>query len=321
MLELLHGPAPRLLADASPAPDVTGTFWVDEIGLCAWHHGGAVEPSYYITQLDGLTHLRGGTQAGLTNWAHFSIEQNSPNIYTVDVTKENVYSFDTQVGNIIELFQSSSTINQFDKCDVLCTDRWVTARRFTDTTLRVSYKPIDGSGAFVVEASISGIPTRTGTDGLCTWSQTGRLNEFYIITDAGVAIRYNVATKEFFPGTLAYLPANRKAWYSARFNVFVVLFEDDTMSIYAATPRPYLLSNPAPVAPLVRGQLCTVQTQLLGQDNEPCPDEVITWTLVSGDGDLLTAQSTTDLDGYAQALYLAPMTGGINPTIQVQARF
>lgn len=318
MLEHLYGPSPRLLPDSTEALELTGTFWDDTIGLCGWHRGSGAFPLYMITQFDGLTHIRGGTQAGMTNWASFAIEQNSSNVYTFGNFDGTVYHFDKQVGNITDVFIDGGGIAQFSDCDYLCPDRWLTAFRFNDGSLRVSFKPVDGSADFVVESFITDI---VGPSGKACWSHTGDPNLAYIVTTSGVAIKYNVTTKTFLPESIAYLPANRKAWYSPRFDVFVLLFDDNTVGVYASAPRPYSLSNPVAVPNLTRAQIGTVQVQLLGQNGEPCPDELIDWALTAGDGELLTLQSTTDANGYAQAQYLAPMTGGTNPTIQAQMRF
>jgi hypothetical protein len=299
---------------------MSGTFWKDDIGLCAWQPY-ILGPSYAITQMDGLTHIRGGTQAGMTNWFQFSIEQGSYNIYTVDGFLQNVYRFDYYVGSITTLLVGGGVINQFADCDVLCPDRWLTALRYNDATMKVRYKPIDGSVDWVVEATIADIPTRAGATGKCTWSKTENNDEFYIISEGGSAIRYNATTKTFDAASLKLLPVNRKAWYSPRFDVFIVLFADNTVAVYAAAPQPAALTAPVAVPNLTRAQVCTVRTQLLGADGEACPNELIDWTLTAGDGELLTAQSTTDADGYATAQYLAPMTGGTNPTIAAEMRF
>jgi hypothetical protein len=321
VLELLYGAVPRRLSDGTDAPGLTGTFWDDAIGLCGWQYGGSYNPSYWITQLDGLTHMRGGTQAGLTNWDSFAIEQGNENTYVFGQFNDYVYSFDKHVGAIIELVAGTGVVNEFSGCDLRCPDRWLYALRDNAGNLRVYYKPLDGAVDGTQEAIITGIPAQSGASGLCTWSKTNIVDEFYIITDGGSAIIYNTTTKTFYPETLAYLPKNRKAWYSPRFDVFVVLFNINTMSVYASSPEPYSLSNPVAVPSLTRGRVCTVRTQLLGDMDEPCPDELVNWSLTAGSGELLTLQSTTDSDGYADAQYLAPMTGGTDPTIEAQVRF
>lgn len=319
MLEKLYGASPLRFADNSAPPSVGSPLWDDAVGLCWWHDGGGgVDPSYYVTQMDGLTHLRGGTMAYLTRWS-LVYAQNTLDFYGINsYTWDSYYRFDKQVGALNSPPYSAAPGSNFYLFQYLCVDRWLLAFRYNDSSLRVTKVALDGSGGGIVEASISGIE---GASGGTTFSRTNLPYIVWIITNGGTAIQYNLTTKTFLPETICYLPAHRAAWYSPRFNVFIVLFNDATLSVYAAAPLPDTLANPTAVPSLTRAQVNTVRTRLLGSNSEPCAGELVTWSLTAGSGELLTAQSTTDSNGYATAQYLAPMTGGTNPTIQAQVKF
>jgi hypothetical protein len=139
----------------------------------------------------------------------------------------------------------------------------------------------------------------------------------------GAVFHYDTATKAFL-NYKAFLPPNIAAWYSPSLGVYVVLTGTalvPTVSIYADVPQPYALSNPVPASALTVGRVTSVSVTLTGQQGEPCPDELIEWTLVSGDGSLDSIQSTTDTNGTAAVNYVAPLSLGTNPTIAADVVF
>jgi hypothetical protein len=60
--------------------------------------------------------------------------------------------------------------------------------------------------------------------------------------------------------------------------------------------------------------------RLTGSNGEPCPGELVGWTM-TGDGSLLADQSTTDGNGYAFTQYVAPFSIVTSPTITATVLF
>jgi len=92
--------------------------------------------------------------------------------------------------------------------------------------------------------------------------------------------------------------------YAPEFGVIVSLHGDTThepttMRIWSLENVPTAISNPVLIAGSTKqGYLATYQVRVLSDHSEPCPDELVDWSL-SGAGILLATQSTTDEDGYA----------------------
>jgi hypothetical protein len=313
VLELLAGPYSRLLSDGSAPPDVSAMFWDDRLGIANWSRTGG--SSYAITQLDGSAFTRA---AAPTTMSHFILNQSTADWIFADQFQRSVYYFDSNAGVIGDSLGFYGPVSSLADARILCSDRWLAAYKYSDGTFKVRSKALDLSGSWVDEAVITGA---TGTNGVSSVSKTSKNDEFYFTSIGGFSVKYNVTTKQFDASTVSFMPTNKFCWYSPKLNVFVLVDANSKIQIYAATPKPNTISNPAAVGSFLRGQINTVRVRLLGSNNEPCPNELVNWMLTSGSGNLLTAQSTTDSSGYASAKYLAPLTGGSAPVIQAEVRF
>lgn len=310
MLELLAQNT-RAYANGDPAPGFVGPLWDDRFGIGDWRDAFA---QYFCTQIDGLTYLRGGSfQMG-----HFVIDRSNGEWVITNLGEDKAYYFDVLAGAVNASVGVDGATAALDKAGVMCADRWLRAFLYSNGTLEVQSKPFDLSAGWTSEATYTGLSG--SAYGYATWSKTARAGRFYVISGGGPGAVYDADAQEFVSGTAVYLPANDAAFYSPRLKVFLVL-DGASVSVYAASPLPSSLSNPAAVGTLTRGRVNTVRVRLLGGNSEPCVGELVNWSLTAGDGELLTQQSQTGADGYAAALYLAPLTGGTNPTIEAQVNF
>jgi hypothetical protein len=301
VLEVLAGPFDRLLPDSSTAPSVPDAFWDDRLGLGGWHsaHG------YYVTQLDGTTHQR----ARAYQMGRFAIDDTTDGWLQTSVTNAQAYPWDYASGTRTGAAVIAGGTNDAD-FDVRLPDRLLRARK-SGGSLVVEWRPTDLSAGWVTEATVS-----VGGSGADVHvSRAGGLRYWLACEDGRTALYDSLAVAWLRTGM--YLPAHDGAWYSPRLGVFVAL-DSDQVSVYAATPLPTTVA--APSGSPVRGRVNIVTTRVTGSNGEACPEELVDWALTAGSGEMIDAQSTTDDEGYATARYLAPMTGGTNPTIRAQVK-
>jgi hypothetical protein len=128
---------------------------------------------------------------------------------------------------------------------------------------------------------------------------------------------YDINTKEV--SHLMYLSiASLGMVFAERWGVIVSLHQPTTegthnqVRIWSLETTPISLTNPVVMdsEDAKAGHVATWMVQALGDRNDPCVDEVITWTL-EGKGRLVTRQSKTDVDGkaYTQARFGVYDTG------------
>lgn len=305
MLEKLAGPFNRLLPDSSAAPASQDTFWDDRLGLACWNGGYG----YYVTQLDGKTHLR----ARPFSMGRFIIDETTSGWAQTTTTESAAYPFDHASGTRSGPAIWSGGAGTTSDIAVRLPDRLLRVVRYNDY-LEANWRPSDLSADWDYEA-VGDIGGTGG--GLPVWSRAGRAGLYWLVMPSdGRAIMYDATAREFL-GAVSFLPANTGAWYSPRLGVFVVLASGQ-VSVYATAPLPTTVA--APTGSPVRGRLVTVTTRVTGSNGEGCPDELVDWALTAGSGEMVGAQSTTDANGYATAQYLGPMSGGTNPTIRAQVK-
>jgi hypothetical protein len=309
VLEKLAGPFTRFLPNGSTPAMPQWATWVDELGLCAVMEGA----SSSVTQIDGATYKR-ATLPNVSYW---------PFIFNDDVNAlwigHDVYGY------------------TFDK--IACTISASPVAQTADGGIYFWADCIRGGYAYRVGASYYGLIVERKTadfsayystiataggftvapSGQAYFSKGAVDGEIYLTCESGPGISYNIDTNTF--GTRFYLPNNKGAWYSKRLGAFVVLLPDNSISIYATTPKPASLSNPTDVSGFASGQISSVRVRLLGSNSEPCAGELVDWSITAGGGAMLDEQTTTNATGYAYARYLAPLPGGANPTISAKVEF
>lgn len=318
MLEHLAGPFAIHDSDGgaitlSPiSGSVAPIIWDDDVGLIGYAASGSFT-GYAVVQLDGLAYLR----ANLTIHGPLIHEFPSANLLAMaSIFRDALFAFDKASGvvgdpvlGIPYPVTGYTAVNYVHGLGARVTDRYLQVInglvKWTSLT-----DPTSPATEYTFTGSLSGWPQ---------FSPTRFTNVVCLIWPAGTVAYYDWVQKtEVF--ARQYLPANHGAWFSPRLGIFVVLDASNQINVYATTVRPYALSNPAAVTPFARGKVSDVTVTLTGSNGEPCPNEVIEWSM-TGDGALTAAQSTTDSAGVARNRYVASLTPVTDPTITATARF
>jgi hypothetical protein len=204
---------------------------------------------------------------------------------------------------------------------VRCIDRYLRAS-LAAGVLTLEANNLTLTGSWTTEATLSGF----GSSGTVTPSRDSPSGTGLYLSSSGTTgevCHYDTGTKTF-AGGFSYLPQNLGAWYSPDLGVFVAVIGPSTapsVSVYATAPEPDALSNPAVSGGITAGRLATVAVTLTGSNGEPCPNELVTWVLTAGDGELVASQSATDATGKATIGYLPPFVVVTNPMIQASVNF
>ena len=302
----------ELLAGPFAVTDALGTvllpenqqfaFYDDALGLCSYN---ATLDGYCIIQLDGRAYLR--SNAARAN--RFVVDLQRPGEYLVHESLDEgmLYLFDKRAGVFGALLLSGGT-NFVRDIQARALDRYLNVLNNA-----VRFKPLDNSGSWTTEATLSG----TGS-GYPAVSRTRIDGVLCLVYTDGQVVYYNVNAKAQHAGGAA-IGANSGAWYSPKHDVFIALVANQ-VKIFANAVRPAALSNPVAETPLTKGKVSRVKVRLTGADGEACANELIGWSM-AGVGSLANNQSTTDADGWSYNDYRAPVIGLGSATINAEARF
>ncbi|WP_349609148.1 hypothetical protein [Cupriavidus sp. DF5525] len=300
-LELLAGPFD--IKDASGAilaglPTYGNSFYDDDVGFYA----GAL----LVVQLDGRAYRRASQESS----SNFTLDLQNPGEYLIheSLTESRLYKFNKRSGTIGEIVVDSAVTNYVAGTQVRTPDRYLNV-----SGTNVRYKPLTLVGGWTYEASLTG-----DVSGPMTVSRTRDANVLAIAFGNGTVLFYDWVQKRQVSGAV-YVGANAGVWYSPRHDIYVAL-ASDKLKVFASTPRPATLSNPVAVTPLVKGRASVLKARALGSNSEPCPGELVDWSL-TGPGSLAIDQSMTDGDGWAWNTYVAPMAAGGSPVIGAELRF
>jgi hypothetical protein len=313
-LELLAGPFTVRDADdntISVSEDVGGgpvSQYDDLLGLVVYSDLGG----YCTVQLDGVAHLR--SAAPRANLYLLDLTTLADWIFVEGLFMDKAYGFDRKAGTFDFdglILDAPGVAAGFSGIRAMTADRWLGA-----TGPQVRAWPLDLSDTYTVEATLSGAPA----SGIASFSRYKKSTQVCLIYRTGEVLFYDFESMEQLTGK-AYVGANNGAWYSPKYDVFVVLTGTTTnaVSIFASRPRPASITDPVATA-VTKGHVSTVAVSVLGADDEPCPGEVIEWS-IDGPGYLSAARSTTDDDGVAEVLYAAPFATSPSPTITATLRF
>jgi hypothetical protein len=300
-------------------PSFTNTaLYDDAIGIAGMYGSGSGSVCYTIMQLDGTTDNR----AFFTDVNHFVLDLQSDGWLVAQGTS-NIYGWDEQSGVEIPTAPLLTGVVAALDAQVRCRDRylWFTVDGISHT-LTVYSNDLTLAGSWTAEATLTGFSANSGTT-VSRGSPGGQ--DIYIACTGGLGevCHYDTMLKTF-SGTIGYLGSNIAAWYSPALGVFVMVggtIPAPTVSIYATAPNPSALSAPSVSGGITAGQVATVAATLTGSDGEPCPNELVTWILTAGDGELTGSQSATDATGKATIGYVAPFTVVTNPTITASVNF
>jgi hypothetical protein len=161
--------------------------------------------------------------------------------------------------------------------------------------------------------------TLTGFSNGAWFSWAREKGHVWIGGSTGKVVRYNYITKA--ASSPVYTIGGTGIiglFYSAKHDVFVSVHSGSgvfQMRVWARTPVPASLSVPTSSPGVAAGRAVTLTTRAMGADSDPCPDEVITWSL-TGEGELEVEHSRTDVDGYATNRLVLPVDAA-GPNVQV----
>lgn len=316
MLEQLAGPFAIHDSDggAITLSPIIGAWapiiWDDDIGLIGYATAGSFA-GYAVMQLDGLAFLR----ADLTHAYSLMRDMTGTSILAKSFLNDALMLFNKTAGVFGDpILGVPWPLPGFTVTNYV----YALGARVADRDLRVSNgtvkwtslaDPTGPATEYTFTGSLSGVPQ---------FSRTRFPSVICMVWPDGTVAYYDWRLKtEVF--ARQHLPANHGAWYSPRLGIFVVLDTSDRIAVYATTVQPDALSDPAAVTPLLKGKVSEVRVTLTGSNGEPCPGEIIEWSL-AGPGDLAAEQSTTDSAGVASVRYIAPLTLSTNPTITATAR-
>jgi hypothetical protein len=307
-LELLHGPAPIQKLDETAITDCTGwhqAAWDDSVGLMTYSltMGGMC-----VVQMDGTICLR-------SSYAPQTIAldlQDDGHYLTVHGTNQYISDFRKQSCTRGDLI-GSGAVNYAYQIVCRTDDRYIQA---IGNLIHSKVLASSATNTFPLEYTLS--ITRSLPGFGAAVSKMAEHDVIAIALQSGEIVYYNVATQTQLDRH-DYIPANKGAWYSQKHGVFVALFADGTISVYAATPLPDSLSDiEDDDSDPDRGQVFKVKVQVLGDEGEPCPGELIEWSKL-GSGDLTATQSETDADGWARTGYAIPTSATVGGSFDITA--
>ena len=311
-LEQVAGPFPLLLLDGTPLTDLTTTafkvMYADDVGL--FGYSGTLA-GLCVIQLDGTVCRR--STHNRANQFTLDLQRKGEFFIHASLFEEDLYYFDKRA----MLFQypafiESAVTNYVYYLHVRCADRWLQV-----ITNRIESRPLDlTTGAWATECSL----VKTGSTNIASVSLTADKDVILIAYTSGEIIFYNHVLQEQTDVHL-FVAANVGTWYSPKFDIYISLRADDTLSIYSSEIVPATIGAITAVSPLTRGRVSIVKVRLTGAASEPCVGEFINW-IVYGAGVLKVAQSVTDSDGYAWneciVSPLAPVGADIDITANVR---
>lgn len=151
-------------------------------------------------------------------------------------------------------------------------------------------------------------------------------NEVFLAESTGAAVTrcvfYNVVEKAL-SSDIMYIPMNCSGvFYIPEHGVILTYHSGspDTINIWSLEVRPTTISDPELIkGTTAQGRVATYRVRVTGDHADPCPKELVNWEL-SGLGRLLSTQSKTDDDGYAEVKVRYPLheTGDVTLTANVQ---
>jgi hypothetical protein len=305
-------------------------LWLDEIGWFgradSVNMTGVSNSSYVTCNLDGVMRLRTYLTAAA---GILGIEQDDlTNNIIVHYAAGTPYSLNPYVGGL----QPPVALNAMTDGYIRTKVGW-----YRLSGAAIQHAPLDAadSSAFATEYTVTGGNWNINSS---FWRiSLGPDNLIYCydgnVTNPTILAYDYVAKTEVFPN-----PGNPgERWeldhhvdavfYSRHLNCFMT-FEEDALTaglavfyIYSTELEPNALSAPTADPAVTAGVVSAISTTLTDDKGCGIPGRLIDWSITVGNGDLLDTQTTTDEDGIATTYYRAPITGGVNPTIQASLTY
>jgi hypothetical protein len=339
MMELLSGP--HLVARVGEDSAYTGpydtnrAFWDDELGIGSLagyttaHDAFGYGANYFIAQLDGTCGARAKAfhgavlvdLSGQYEWAlydaNFNADLGAPTGYVYGLDKQSGVYADKLIAMSAGIYANPVIFPQ-----IRTNDRLISIHGAA-----VTKRALDGSDAdWITECTLTPGPSDPIYAGqVPSVSRTKDPGIVCLIYPSGGILFYDVfAKQQVVKPWIARIGANKGAWYSVKFDIYVsytISGGEWYVSVWANSVRPATLSNPEPLTSVASATITQLRVRLLGDHDEPCEGELISWSITDGSGSLTAPQSKTNAEGYAYIGYVAPITGGSTSTIQAVAEF
>lgn len=312
-LELLAGPFNIVDINNSNAPVVTSggpyAMWVDPIGLLfenseglwlAQMDGSATHHSEFYNDISMCLMLKGDTEEERRsggNWHSFiSFASGAHSIH---------YEFTPVTRCLGQTIAADGPPGVLHSPCARLADRWINLQGN-----RVEVIP-NGSLTRTTERTILGM------SGAVSLSWARERSEIWIGMTGGMITRYNTVNKvETVVPFLSIEGTCSGLWYSCKYDVFVSLHNAGSgiwqIKIWSHKVMPSIVYPPWVVSEVDEymapaGKVSSVTCLVLGDANEPCENEVVTWSLVSGPGELSPLTSKVDATGHAYTKYYVPL--------------
>lgn len=300
-LELLYGPA-NIKVGGTDVVAAAGFTWMQGLGLLAVLDPGAAY-GFYAVQMDGTAE---GPRSSYNGSGFGSVLNLSGKQLAVSTTT-HLYNFDYLAGRPDATSFLTGTACQ--DITVITPDRYL---GFFDNGSGVQAQATTDGTIYTAEYTFTGPSPGT----LVNVSRSRSPTEVCLTFSSGQMRFYDTTLKAQVGDTLFIGEAPDGCWYVPKFDIFVEV-KSLQIKILADVTAPYSLSNPVATPTVEAGVASSLSVQLLGAQSEPCVDELINWSIASGEGSLAVSQSATDLTGTALNTLVIPV--GSTGTVTVDA--
>jgi hypothetical protein len=330
-LQLLYGPVTCTIdpddstLGGTPTHNSNDAFWYDDYGYVVGANSvtGAGLSPVFVIDIDGVYRLR-KNQPSVFGYGDFMYD------YLRDagmcLVGSQLSQLDPETGTFKfgGIIRSSTTTNQLRTPEGFYRVSGSAVQRAplnaTSDSDYVTEFTLTNPDTFIAPSTLS--PGPDSRFFICY--TTGAIIQYDYIAKTEVAVNPSRAFDNNNRWVLGITP--RRCCYSPKLNCFIVLDGDgiaaDTISIYSLELVPDNITAPTASPAITAGAVSTISVTLRdGGGNRGIRDRLIDWSITAGNGTLLQTQSTTDADGIATTQYRAPITGGVNPTIQASLTY
>lgn len=311
----------------TPVSSDRESYWLDEYGWCFAETssvtGAGLSPSL-TCQLDGIWILRSNIPSAF-GVADLNYDYLTNKLITISGGNLTLWAPDT--GNLQRgVLRTSTEVRQ-----IRTPFGW-----YRQTGPNIQRAPLDAtSDADYVTVYT---PAATPTFGGGSTVSPGPDNTIFFCYDdtAGTILQYDMVANTEVPVN----PSNptgssnriktgvsmKRCCYSPKFDCFMVLTTNaisgaHEVNIFSRELAPSALSAPVASPAITAGAVSEISVTLTDDNGVGIAGRLIDWSLTAGNGTLVDTQTETDEDGIATTQYRAPITGGVNPTIQASLTY
>lgn len=325
-LKLLAGPFPLRTLEGNYCRFFQRPMWFDQLQAFAapmyvnGGGGGDTILAGMLTQLDGTVLNRNDFAGNHSVYSH--------DIGLSGISVSSSYSSGYHKRGVDWLTLSSDEASIVTPLQLVWGDTLLLGDRalIIHTGSDIYWRPY-GTATYTLETTLPAFDAASG--GNYAWTPGPTANRTAFIAGANKAFLYDHVAKQVV-GWERRLDWNSRypMIYSPQLGVWFAFDQvsspetHDRVWIYADAPEPSSLSNPAASGTTAQGKVITFTTRLTGALGEPCEGYLVDWSVTTGPGVLLDAQSTTDADGYASARVGLPLgTAGQTTTVHAEVLF